>query len=106
MVQWPRLLAPNAGGLGLIPGQGIRSYMPQLKIPSAATNTWPSQIDVCFKFHYFSHFWCGSNVHSIIGEALSFNMYIYAKSQKLINISPIPYWNFAVLITSVQPTLN
>ena len=27
MVQWLRLQAPNAGGLGLIPGQGTRSRM-------------------------------------------------------------------------------
>ncbi|TEA33900.1 hypothetical protein DBR06_SOUSAS10610020, partial [Sousa chinensis] len=40
-----RLQAPNAGGPCLIPGQGIRSHMPhlrvrmpQLKIPHVATN--------------------------------------------------------------------
>ena len=27
MVQWLRLHAPNAGDLGLIPGQGARSHM-------------------------------------------------------------------------------
>ena len=27
VVQWLRLCAPHAGGLGLIPGQGTRSYM-------------------------------------------------------------------------------
>ncbi|TEA30366.1 hypothetical protein DBR06_SOUSAS27510003, partial [Sousa chinensis] len=44
MIQWLRLCAPNAGGPGLIPGQGARSHMPQLrvhmpqlKIPHAAT---------------------------------------------------------------------
>ena len=26
VVQWIRLRAPNAGGLGLIPGQGTRSH--------------------------------------------------------------------------------
>ena len=31
VVQWLRLCAPNAGGLGLILGQGTRSYMQQLK---------------------------------------------------------------------------
>ena len=39
MVQWLRLCAPNAGGLGSIPGQGTRSHMPQLKIPRATTMT-------------------------------------------------------------------
>ena len=40
--QWLRFRTPNARGLGLIPGQGTRSYMPQLrvhmlqKIPPAA----------------------------------------------------------------------
>ena len=33
VVQWLRLCAHNAGGLGLIPDQGTRSRMPQLKIP-------------------------------------------------------------------------
>lgn len=37
MVQWLRLCAPNAGGLGSIPGEGIRSHTPQLEIPNAAT---------------------------------------------------------------------
>ena len=27
MAQWLRLCAPNAGGPGLIPGQGARSHM-------------------------------------------------------------------------------
>ncbi|TEA39692.1 hypothetical protein DBR06_SOUSAS3410160, partial [Sousa chinensis] len=36
-VQWLRLHAPNAGGLGLVPGQGTRSQMPQLKTPHATT---------------------------------------------------------------------
>ena len=31
MVQWLRLHAPNAEGLGSIPGQGFRSHMPQLR---------------------------------------------------------------------------
>ena len=35
VVQWLRLHAPNAGALGLIPGQGTWFHMPQLR-PSAA----------------------------------------------------------------------
>ena len=31
VVQWLRLRVPSAGDPGLIPGQGTRSYMPQLK---------------------------------------------------------------------------
>ena len=31
VVQWLRLHGPKAGGPGLIPGQGTRSHMPQLK---------------------------------------------------------------------------
>ena len=38
MVQWLRLYGPNAGGLGSIPGQGIRSQVP-------ATKTQHSQIN-------------------------------------------------------------
>ena len=30
VVQWLGLCAPNAGGLGSIPGRGTRFYMPQL----------------------------------------------------------------------------
>ena len=37
VVQWLRLSAPNAGGLGSIPDQGTRSRMPQLKILPAVT---------------------------------------------------------------------
>ena len=37
-VQWLGLHAPNAGGLGSIPGRGTRSHM------HAATKTWHSQI--------------------------------------------------------------
>ena len=32
VVQWLRLQAPYAGCSGLIPGQGIRSHMPQLRV--------------------------------------------------------------------------
>ena len=31
VVQWLRLQAPNAGGLGSFPVQGTRSHMPQLR---------------------------------------------------------------------------
>ena len=59
VVQWLGLCAPNAGGRGSIPGQGIRSHMlqlrvrkPQLKIlhvptriPCATAKTRRSQIN-------------------------------------------------------------
>ena len=44
VVQWLRHCTPNAGGLGSIPGQGIRSPMLQLKIPCATNETWCSQM--------------------------------------------------------------
>ena len=31
LVQWLRIQAPDAGGLGSIPGQGTRSHMLQLR---------------------------------------------------------------------------
>ena len=34
-----KICFPNTGGLGLIPGKGIRSSMPQLKILCAAMKT-------------------------------------------------------------------
>ena len=45
VVQRLRLCAPNAGDPGLIPGQGVRSRMLQLKIPHATTKTRRSQIN-------------------------------------------------------------
>ena len=51
VVQWVRLWAPNEGGPGLIPDQGIRPHVPQLrvwvlqlKILRTATKTRHSQI--------------------------------------------------------------
>ena len=44
VVQWLRLYAPNAEGLGSIPGQGTRARMLPLKILPAATKTQSSQI--------------------------------------------------------------
>ena len=44
VVQRLRLHAPNAGGLGSIPGQEMRSHMPQLKILPATNKTRGSQI--------------------------------------------------------------
>ena len=34
VVQWLRLRAPDAEGLCVIPGQGTRSHMPQLREPA------------------------------------------------------------------------
>ena len=52
VVQWLRIHNPNAGGLGSIPGQGIKAHIPrlkrsnqQLKILCASTETWHSQIN-------------------------------------------------------------
>jgi len=48
---WLRLFSPNSGGPGLIPGQGTRSHMLQLRvhtpqqkleIPHAVMKTWHS----------------------------------------------------------------
>ena len=49
VAQWLTLRAPNAGGLGSIPGQGTRSYMLQLKIRHATTETWCTQRNAYFK---------------------------------------------------------
>ena len=49
VVQWLRLCAPNAGGLGSIPGQGTRSHMQSshvaMKILCVATKTRCSQVN-------------------------------------------------------------
>ena len=54
VVQWLKLQAPHAGGLGSVTCQGTVSLMPQLrvpvrktedKIPSATAKTWHSQIN-------------------------------------------------------------
>ena len=52
VVPWLRLRAPSAGGLGLIPGQGTRSHMLQLRVPCAATKR--SKI-----WHAATKTWCG-----------------------------------------------
>ena len=52
MIQWLRLRAPNAGGPGLIPGQGTRSHLPQLRPcsqESAAAKTWNRHINKYLK---------------------------------------------------------
>ena len=43
MVQWLRLCAPNAGDLGLIPGQGTRSHILQLKDLAWCNGDWRCQ---------------------------------------------------------------
>ena len=43
MVQWLRIHVANSGGLGLIPGQGTRFNMPQLRSGTA------KEIDKYFK---------------------------------------------------------
>ena len=49
VVQWLRLHAPNAGVLGLMPGQRTRYHMLQLKIPKATAKTQHNQINFFFK---------------------------------------------------------
>ena len=42
VAQWIRLCSPNAGGLGLIPGQGTRSHMHAATKSSHATTKEPA----------------------------------------------------------------
>ena len=42
VVQWLELCAPNAEGLGLIPGQGTRSHMLQLRVPGGTNGKEPT----------------------------------------------------------------
>ena len=44
LVQWLRLQAPHAGGLGLIPDQGARSHMPQWRAHKLQRRTWVLQL--------------------------------------------------------------
>ena len=46
MDQWLGLCAPNTGVSGLIPDQGTRSHMLQLKLLHATTKTQDSQINI------------------------------------------------------------
>ena len=46
MVQWLRLHTPNAGGLGLIPGQGNRSHMLQLRVPMPQVKILDSAVEI------------------------------------------------------------
>ena len=45
VAQWLRPQAPNAGGLGSIPGQGTRSHTPLLKVLHATMKTRRSQVN-------------------------------------------------------------
>ena len=50
MVQWLWLCTPNAGGPDLIPGQGTRSHMPQLRPSTAKLIFLKSQVWIfCLK---------------------------------------------------------
>ena len=52
-VQWLRLYAPKAGALGSIPGQGSRSYILHLEIPTATSKTQQTQINKYFKKYMY-----------------------------------------------------
>ena len=65
-VQWLRLCTPRAWGLDLIPGQGTRPHMlqlrvrtQQLKMPLAAAKTWHSHIN---KYEKKSQLTIGGNL--------------------------------------------
>ena len=53
MVEYLRLQAPNAWGLGLIPDQETRSHMPELKILHVIRKTQHSQIKLILKKNFF-----------------------------------------------------
>ena len=53
VIQGPRLCVPRSGSPGLIPGQGTRSHMSQLKILHATIKTQWSQINKYFKKYSF-----------------------------------------------------
>ena len=58
VVQWLGLCPPNAGGIGSIPGQGIRSYMPQLRSGAARLNKHKkreSKKHFCYHGHFLAH---------------------------------------------------
>ena len=43
MVQWLRLCTPNVGGAGLIPAQGTRAHMLQLRAHGSQQISWTWQ---------------------------------------------------------------
>ena len=65
VVQWLRLCVPNAGGPGWIPGQGTRSYMPQLKVSCAITKTRCSQTKQQNRLETFLNLLPPTSVNSI-----------------------------------------
>ena len=46
MAQWLRLSAPNAGGLGSIPGWGTKSHTPQLRVCMSQVKTLPAAAEI------------------------------------------------------------
>ena len=57
VVQWLRFCAPNAGGLGLIPGQGTRFHMLQLRscVPQLRPGTAKKKKNIYIYICIYSH---------------------------------------------------
>ena len=68
-VQWLRLCAPDAGGMGSIPGQRARSHMLPVKIPYATPKTWHSQINKFF-FSFYRNLCFQMDGHSSLSQPL------------------------------------
>ena len=52
MVQWLRLLAPNAEGMGLIPGQGSKTHVAsKTQHNQKQKNEWINKWILCTSFH-------------------------------------------------------
>ena len=117
-VQWLRLHTPSSGGPGLIPGQGTRSHMLQLKIPHAASKTWCSQIKkwrkrglcnafpfprellICFPSVYvtlyFLEFYGNGIIHSVLYHFLfifDLLIFIISRAPRLLRGTYEEYFN-------------
>ena len=127
VVQWLRLCAPDTGGLGLIPGQGTRSHMPQLRLYAAKLIKInvrkkkvhslkkkkkkerkhvphnPSLSSMSHKIHLQAK--CAKNLISLFGTNASPNPMLTMDIKAII--SPKGFWDdgrFPVLVTLVLPS--
>ena len=84
MVQWLRLCTPSAGDPGLIPSEGTRSHLQQLKNPACCNEDWRSHaIGYIRRFSWLPEFgawiaivWLHLRFHFLIYKMWPYNSFL------------------------------